>query len=1157
MTAPIWITPAGTLGTIEERKTTSTNIVASGLDVSYSLISGRLPPGLFLNTDGLILGTPVSVDIDTEYKFVIRASNNTGVNDRTFSFTVTGATEPVWVTAEGSLPVGRNGEYYTINKEFVDYTLQADTDFIRDGNRLKYYIADNDGSLPPGLQLSDNGRITGYTKDNLKIDIDADVRGGYDIDSYDGLPYEYVIVERDVVDPNSFFESEEISFISSESVCRVIFEQSHNLRNGDELSIFGVTGFFGGNINTDTRIPINQPYYVQVVDAFIVKLYNDKDFTQPVDSTTFGAYTSGGIGYYGSILQNAPRIINKIYQFYVTVTDGVASSRRLFKIEVADPDSLRVDNSYLSVDSDLFDTSAGYLLAPIWVSKYGDKLPRASNLGSVRAGKKQVFQLYDYDPYPLQGPSYFDWDRVAVNPDIKLISEGEVNNAFLQTRNLKGQNAVYYRDAEVTPVKGMKIRFSEYIPNTDNTLYTVTGVIPLTETSGILNIDQPLAQQIPDGKIFYVGTKSEKPIGLTLDQNSGALYGQLSYQPAYSSTYRFTVRITKIDQESGDTSIFNEIGDSETRIVGRIYKTLTVIERPASGLLGSNTLTLNTTTGITTGMIVSSSFGLPNTGPATNWNTAFVTGVTSNTVTIDQNLDAEIANEVVRFTEPVVEPPEGGNGLPLASTYESTGGKKGDIILLSKSQDVYSESLLQYMDGTALAYLYTGDDVPKWVNVGETSSIDQIFLLKVLGDVPSALRWVSTSSLGVLTPGEISEIAVKAENTNTNYAVQYEIIQGSVPPGLTFNPDGTVVGKVINTGQTYFDFGYTTATFEGTILNNVLTVSTVTSGEIVAHQNIFSDALTTTASILSGGGTTWNIGLSTTATISVSNTSTFRASTLLDFNDTPVLLTFDGNTSTIDKNYKFTVRASDAYRLSAIEQEFFITVFQDSLKEYTRIYVKPFLPTEKRISYRDFLTDPVIFDPALIYRSSDPEFGIQTQIKMLIETGIEKLTLNQYAGAMQEFFFRKKFYFGEVKSISAQDSSGKEIYDLVYVEIVDDQMSNKLSPADAVSVGNMQLALESIELTPSTIVSVNERLQPKYMSTLQKDTGTAIGFIKAVPLCYTVPGGSVKILSRIKNALDTGAFDFKDYNFDTDRIIIEAEADTGNSGWLFYPTGRQ
>ena len=158
---------------------------------------------------------------------------------------------------------------------------------------------------------------------------------------------------------------------------------------------------------------------------------------------------------------------------------------------------------------------------------------------------------------------------------------------------------------------------------------------------------------------------------------------------------------------------------------------------------------------------------------------------------------------------------------------------------------------------------------------------------------------------------------------------------------------------------------------------------------------------------------------------------------------------------------------------------------------------------------------------------------------------------------MQEYFYRKKFYFGDVKSIRAQDSNGNNVYEIIYVDIVDNQMIGNTTPSYAISVQNMQTALEEITLESGGVISVNERLQPKFMTTLNPDTGVPLGFIKAMPICYTIPGGSTKILSRLAKALRTGDGDCKQINFDTDRIIIETTQETGQTGWLLYPTDRR
>jgi hypothetical protein len=1081
MTAPVWTNTAGFLGTLTERRVLlpSIQLAATGA-TEYSVISGKLPIGLYLTTGGEIRGTPVSVATDTLSTFVVRAKNTDGVSDRTFSFSVTGPDEPLWVTPAGALPVGLNGEYYTINKEYVDYSLRSDTDILTTGNALKYYIGENQGSLPPGLTLTQDGKIRGYVEDSLIIDSQASTTGNYDTEAYDRYPYEHSAINpNDSTSTNSGSVSYEVSLIRQTNPCEVILTTPHDLVDGRQVYITSVEGM--GILNGNS-------YYTKVVNPTTIDLWQDTALTIPVDATTssYQAYTGGGFVFYGVSSPLQPQSINKIYQFYVTVTDGIASATRLFNIEVVDHNRLRVDNSYISIDQDMYDTSAGYLLAPIWQSKYGDKLPAVSNLGTVRAGREQILTVYDYDPYPLQGPQLFNWSVLSINPDIKLITDNQINPANLPSKNLQGNNAIYFKEASVFPIKGMKIKLNEYIPNTKSTIYTITGVIKTSSTTGILNVDQPLDQTLPDSRIFYAGTVSEHPPGISLDPQTGNLYGKLSYLPAYKSDYRFTIQTIKIDSETGEDTLVNATGGTNATIVGKMYRTLELINRAATGTAGSYLLTLDTTEGLLPGMKVVGSRGL-NGGDNTSYIDTVdtvnnqVTLTTPNVADIPDLLENENPGLLLSFIEQDVIPPVGGSsGLPDPATYT---GSAGDIILLGKTPAVAYDVLRPLMDGTLYAYVFTGGVTPTWRNLGETVASSQIYILSVLGSIPSSISFVSTSSLGTLMPGEISELAVKAINTNTNYSLAYEIIQGQLPAGLLFKSDGTITGKITNSGQTYFDFSSSTN-----------------------------------------------------------------------------LMTLDGGLTTIDKNWYFTVRASDAYRLSSVDQEFYISVFQDSITEYTRMYVKPFLSRERRNLYRDFITDSVIFDPVSLYRAYDPEFGLQTQIKMIIETGIEKVDMDVYAEAMGQYFYRKQFYFGEVQSITAQDSNGNDVYEIIYVDIIDNQMIGSVYTAApvSVSVANMQNTLETIQLDPSTVIGVDERLRPKYMTTLQADTGVAVGFIKAVPLCYTIPGGATKIISRIKSSdFYLNQQGWRQFNFDTDRIVVETAKDTEQPGWLAYPTERR
>ena len=88
---PAWSTGAGTLGTRIETSTINTALSASSNSaITYSLVSGSLPPGSTLNTStGVISGTSPLVGGSTTYNFTVRATDLENQDtDRAFSLTI-------------------------------------------------------------------------------------------------------------------------------------------------------------------------------------------------------------------------------------------------------------------------------------------------------------------------------------------------------------------------------------------------------------------------------------------------------------------------------------------------------------------------------------------------------------------------------------------------------------------------------------------------------------------------------------------------------------------------------------------------------------------------------------------------------------------------------------------------------------------------------------------------------------------------------------------------------------------------------------------------------------------------------------------------------------------------------------------------------------
>ncbi len=84
-----WITPAGSLGILTERIIVDLPLSANSDlgTVTMTLLAGTLPRGLRLSNNA-IKGSPTEVKVYTTSRFVIRASDGTDIEDRTFSLSV-------------------------------------------------------------------------------------------------------------------------------------------------------------------------------------------------------------------------------------------------------------------------------------------------------------------------------------------------------------------------------------------------------------------------------------------------------------------------------------------------------------------------------------------------------------------------------------------------------------------------------------------------------------------------------------------------------------------------------------------------------------------------------------------------------------------------------------------------------------------------------------------------------------------------------------------------------------------------------------------------------------------------------------------------------------------------------------------------------------
>jgi len=194
MAQPVWLTPAGDLGTVAENLFFQRPIEAVDPDggiLTYSLIAGRLPEGVQVTSTGLIegvpqayvslRGTPTEVSQNVTSTFAIRATSPDGssINDRTFSLTVTGQDAPTFTTPAGSLGTFYDCDNVNITIGFTD----------SDPNDTVTIEVDN-GELPPGLTINaTTGLISGHISPVSNLPDSA--TSGFDASAFDLYPFDF------------------------------------------------------------------------------------------------------------------------------------------------------------------------------------------------------------------------------------------------------------------------------------------------------------------------------------------------------------------------------------------------------------------------------------------------------------------------------------------------------------------------------------------------------------------------------------------------------------------------------------------------------------------------------------------------------------------------------------------------------------------------------------------------------------------------------------------------------------------------------------------------------------------------------------------------------------------------------------------------------
>lgn len=431
----------------------------------------------------------------------------------------------------------------------------------------------------------------------------------------------------------------------------------------------------------------------------------------------------------------------------------------------------------------------------------------------------------------------------------------------------------------------------------------------------------------------------------------------------------------------------------------------------------------------------------------------------------------------------------------------------------------------------------------------ETASSSRTFTINIIGEIDSVINWQTAANLGSINANFVSTLSVKATSSVTDATVLYSLTSGSLPPGMSLDLDGEIVGKV---NQFY-------------------------------NQDTNSLGLTRFYDTI---------------------------------NNSKVFTTFDGDTTTVDRVFTFTIEARDQFGISATTRTFTLLVATPNTILYSNIRVKPFLKNtldawsksdvSQRDMFKEFINNTNIFTPSSIYRTNDPNFGVHTDLSMIIYAGIETTQAAAYVGAMGLNHKRKRFHFGSIKKATAYNPGTRTaVYEVVYLEMIDPLEPNgKRLPnviknlgtentritADANNsfwsndINTMRIDAPTANRPepiitvdsqgyfvsnpnpntyfPSSVTNWQERLSaigaternylPLWMRSIQPGSKSELGFQLAVPLCFCKVGTASDIILNIKHS----GFDFSLIDYTVDRYIIDSVEGLSQDKYLVFKNDR-
>ena len=434
MAQPVWVTDAGSLGTIPEGIFYEVPLLAydpsdpNGNEVYYTLLAGQLPPGIQCNRSGLIggipqavasiQGVPLPVNQDVTSTFAVRAFTEKIVQgrvvidrlaDRTFSLTVTGQNPPQFIT-----PAGNIGTFYDGTPIDPIQIISTDPD---PGDITVITVAT--GALPPGLSISKKGLITGYIIPAALISNP----GGFDRtgQNFDMYPFDFVVNSPNT---NYQFTLEISDGKTSDLRTFEIFVYSRTTLQASTTDITADDTFVDAS-----QTPTYLPFLVNALPSDLGSVRSGNFWAYQFQGLTFGEYIIEYLEYPGAGLELPPGthldpFTGWLYGYLPDL--GATEITYNFALYLVDTDDHQVkSNPYYFTITLIGDVETQV----IWLTD--------SDLGSIINGSTSLLQVeavnpggrvlqYRLQPGAIPPPDYVPGVYNKLPQGLQLLSEGDI-----------------------------------------------------------------------------------------------------------------------------------------------------------------------------------------------------------------------------------------------------------------------------------------------------------------------------------------------------------------------------------------------------------------------------------------------------------------------------------------------------------------------------------------------------------------------------------------------------------------------------------------------------------------------------------------------------------------------------------------------------------